>query len=179
MNQTCENCRPIKNKRIYILISIILVVAIAIAAVCLVSCSSNYELGVVTQISIKQKNADTMELRIKYRFASGGYSVRVVPEDEGEYCGDGMRNYDGALGKYRIMIDFGDVELSDSFAKKMDENRVIKITEDVRARVASPSDHGFVLYIGSDEPISIEPVENGKLNSFGGTIRIPITVGDQ
>lgn len=179
MNQTCESCRPIKNKRTHILISIILVVAIVVAAVCFVSCSSNYELGVVTHISIKQRSTDVMELRIRYSFPSGGYSVRAVPEDEGEYCGDGMRNYDGALGKYRIMIDFGDVELSDSIVKKMDENGVIKITEDVRARVASPSDHGFVLYIGSDNPISVEPMENGELNSFGGTIRIPITVENE
>lgn len=179
MNQPCEARQSIKKKNIYILISIVLVVAIVVTAVWFVSYITKYEPGTVTHISIKQRSTDVMELRIRYSFPTGGYSARVVPEDEGEYCGDGMSNYDGALGKYRIMIDFGDVELPDSFVEKIDENGVIKITEDIRARVASPSDHGFVLYIGSDDPISIESVTNGKLNFFGGTIIIPITVENQ
>lgn len=179
MNQPCEESKSIKKKKICILISIVLVVAIIVTAVWLVSYITKYEPSTVTHISIKQRSTDVMELRIRCSFPTGGYSARVVPEDEGEYCGDGMKNYDGALGKYRIMIDFGDVELSDSFVEKMDENGAIKITEDIRARVAWPSDHGFVLYIGSDKPISVESMENGKLNSFGGIIRIPITVGNE
>ena len=168
-----------KTKIIFALVSIILVIAIIAASLSFFSYISNYNLGVVTHISVKQKSDDTMELRIKYLFPSGGYSVREVPEDEGEYCGDGMGDYDGALGKYRIMVIFGDLELSDSFVKKMDEDGVMKITKDIRAKTAAPSDHGFVLYIGCDEPLSVETVKSGKLNSFGGTIKIPITVGNQ
>ena len=179
MNQPCEARKSIKKKKICILISIVLVVAIVVTAVWFVSYIAKYEPVTVTHISIKRRSADVMELRIRYSFPTGGYSARVVPEDEGEYCGDGMSNYDGALGKYRIMIDFGDVELSDLFVEKMDENGVIKITEDIRARVASPSDHGFVLYIGSDKPISVEPVEHGTMNALGGTIKISIAVGTE
>lgn len=165
-----------KKKIVFALICIVVVVAILGAAACFVSYISNYSLGVVTQISVKQKSIDTLELRIKYLLPSGGYSVRAVSEDEGEYCGDGTVDYDGALGKYRIMVNFGDVALSDLFAGKADEDGVIKLTEDIRARVAMPSDHGFVLYIGADHPLDVENSEHGELNSPGGTVNIPICV---
>lgn len=169
-----------KKKIVFALISIALAFVIIASAVCfLVYMAENYGQGVVTKISINQKSIDTMELRIKYRFATGGYSVCTVPEDEGEYIGDGMIDYDGALGKYRVMINFGEVEPPDSFSKKMDENGIIQLTEDIRARVARPSDHGFVLYIGADKPISVDPIDHGDLNPLGGTLKIPIKLNQE
>ena len=179
MNQPCEARKSIKKKKICILISIVLVVAIAVAAVWFVSYIIKYEPGTVTHISIKQRSTDVMELRIRYSFPTGGYSARVVPEDEGEYVGDGMIDYDGSLGKYRIMVNFGEVELAESFVKKMDENGVFLLADGVHAKTACPSDHGFVLYIGSDKPISVEPVEHGTMNALGGTIKISIAVGTE
>ena len=44
----------------------------------------------------------------------------------------------------------------------------------LRMQIACPSDHGFVLYVGFDRPVSIEPVKFGELNADGGTLRIPI-----
>ena len=167
-----------KKKALLIGIGLILIVATVVSASA-ISCAAKYNLGVVTRISLSQKSEDTMLLRIKYLFPSGAYSIRTVPEDEGEYVGDGMTDYNGAIGKYRIMVDFGDVELAESFAKKMDENGILMLADGVRAKTACPSDHGFVLYIGSDKPISVEPVENGTLNALGGTIKISISVGKE
>lgn len=135
--------------------------------------------GKVTRISLKQSSEDTMVLQIGYLLPSGAYSIRTVPEDEGEYIGDGMIDYDGAIGKYRIMVKFGDLELADSFAKKKDENGIFMLADGVHAKTACPSDHGFVLYIGSDKPISVEPVEHGTMNALGGTIKISIAVGTE
>lgn len=135
--------------------------------------------GKVTRISLKQSSEDTMVLQIGYLLPSGAYSIRTVPEDEGEYIGDGMIDYDGAIGKYRIMVKFGDLELADSFAKKKDENGIFMLADGVHAKTACPSDHGFVLYIGSDKPISVEPVEHGTMNALGGTIKISIAVGNE
>ena len=162
------------KKRIAILL--VLVIALSGLVVNFVAYISYYNLGVVTQILIKDKNDNAAQLQIKYLFASGGYSVRSVPMDEGEYTGDGMKDYDGALGKYRILIKFGDVALGDSFYNKRDENGIIQLTKDMRARVAMPSDHGFVLYVGCDKPISVEAKEGINLNAFCGTIKIPITI---
>ena len=167
-----------KKKAILIGVGLVLIVAIVISASVIYSVAK-YNLGVVTRISLSQKSEDTMLLRIKYLFPSGAYSIRAVPEDEGEYVGDGMIDYDGSLGKYRIMVNFGEVELAESFVKKMDENGVFLLADGVRAKTACPSDHGFVLYIGSDKPISVEPVEHGTMNALGGTIKISIAVGTE
>ncbi len=167
-----------KKKAFLISVGLILIFAI-IASVCFAFYISKYNLGVVTRISLRQKSEDTMALRISYLLSSGGYSIRTVPEDEGEYIGDGMIDYNGAIGKYRIMVEFGDIELAESFAQKKDENGVFLLADGVWAKTACPSDHGFVLYIGSDKPISVEPLEHGKLNALGGTIKISIAVGNE
>lgn len=163
------------KKRTNILVmALVLIVALVGAAVGFASYISHYKSGVVTQISIKEKKDNTAELQIKYLCASGGYSVSAVDETEGEYTGDGMTDYDGALGKYRILIEFGDVALEKSFKK--DGNEFIQFSKDLRGKVATPSGHGFVLYIGCDKPISVEQKNGIKLNSFAGTIKIPITI---
>ena len=120
-----------------------------------------------------------MNLRISYLLASGGYSVRTVSKDEGEYIGDGMVDYDGSIGKHRIIIEFGDLALAERILEKADENGVIELADGVWAKRAVPADHGFVLYIGSDRPISVEPIEQGKLNAIGGTIKIAVSVGEE
>lgn len=167
-----------KKKALLIGVGLVLIVAI-VASVSVISCVAKYNLGVVTQISLSQKSEDTMLLRIKYLLPTGGYSIRAVPEDEGEYIGDGMIDYNGAIGKYRIMVNFGDVELAEFFAEKKDENGVFVLADGIQAKTARPADHGFVLYIGSDKPISVEPVEHGTLNTLGGIIKIPIAVGEK
>ena len=164
-----------KKKALLIGVGLVLMVAI-IASISIVPYALKYNQGVVTRISLNQKNEDTMVLRITYLLPSGAYSIRTVHEDEGEYVGDGMIDYDGSLGKYRIMIEFGDVELAESFAKKMDENGIFLLADGIRAKTARPSDSGFVLYIGSDKPINVEHVENGTLNAPGGTIKVSISV---
>ena len=133
----------------------------------------------VTDISVKTKNTDSAELIIKYRFGCGGYSVRVVPEDEGEYIGDGMIDYDGSLGKYRMIVEFGDVEPSTAIALNFAVGKTIVLNRrpvEIRAKIAHPSDHGFVLYLGFDKPISIDEEQGGRLNPIGGAIQIPITI---
>ena len=167
-----------KKKALLIGVGLVLMVAV-IVSISIVPYALKYNQGVVTKISLNQKNEDTMVLRITYLLPSGAYSIRTVPEDEAEYMGDGMIDYDGSLGKYRIMVNFGEVELAESFVKKMDENGVFLLADGVHAKTACPSDHGFVLYIGSDKPISVEPVEHGTMNALGGTIKISIAVGTE
>ena len=167
-----------KKKALFIIIGIILL-AIITATVAVLAIGAKYNLGVVTGVSISQKNDDTMNLRISYLLASGGYSVRTVSKDEGEYIGDGMVDYDGSIGKHRIIIEFGDLALAERILEKADENGVIELADGVWAKRAVPADHGFVLYIGSDRPISVEPIEQGKLNAIGGTIKIAVSVGEE
>lgn len=106
-----------KKKALLIGVGLVLMVAI-IVSISIVPYALKYNQGVITKISLNQKNEDTMVLRMTYLLPSGAYSIRTVPEDEGEYVGDGMIDYDGSLGKYRIMVNFGEVELAESFVKK-------------------------------------------------------------
>lgn len=134
--------------------------------------------GSVTRISLSRKSDSEMDLRIGYLLPSGKYSVRNVPVDEGEYTGDGMTDYNGALGKYRILVEFGDAELSDSLSGRADANGVIELADGVFARVVYPSDHGFAFYVGSDSPISVGSPAGGELDSVLGTVVISVAVGD-
>lgn len=168
-----------KTKWLVILTSITLIISLLVSVVFNHYNIFTGDIDIVANISVRKINKDTVELRIKYQFPIGAYSVREVSEDEGEYVGDGMINYDGSLGKYRMMVNFGDIGLSAGLALKFVANDTVRLKTypiKINAKVASPSDHGFVLYIGSDKPISVEPVEHGTLNVFGGIIKIPITI---
>ena len=176
--------KPKSKKKLWLIILCGITVVIAL----LVSAAfSRYniftgDIGVVTGISVKMAGTDTAELRIKYQFPCGGYRVRVVPEDEGEYIGDGMIDYDGSLGKYRIIVEFGDMSLSTNLALKFAIGETVSIKNrplELRARIACPSDHGFVLYIGSDTPLSVSSTDYVSLNQPGGTLKIPVTLGDE
>ena len=119
-------------------------------------------------------------------FSSGGYNVEIMDEDDGEFIGDGMREYDGALGKYRIKVSFGDTELSRFYAMKAKRSDGIYDYDDVivldnkpikiKMRFGSGGDHGVTMYFGFDEPISVEET-SGRLNElFGGRIKIPVKI---
>ena len=175
MDQAINN-KSVRINKTLLWISLVLCVALVVGVTSLVMTVSKYSQGVVTQVSVHKKGTDVIDLHINYLLAVGTYSVQAVSKDDGEYFGDGITDYDGQLGKYRIMIMFSDVEPSDSLMKKKDENGIIKLADNVLARISFPQDHGFVLYVGSDKPLSVEALENAKLNSFGGTIKISIAV---
>ena len=168
-----------KKKWLVILLAVVLIFASIVSVI-----FNRYNIfvdegSIVTDISVKTKNTDSAELIIKYRLGCGGYSVRVVPEDEGEYIGDGIIDYDGSLGQYRMMVDFGDIEPSTAIALKFAVEKTIILKNhpiEIRAKIAHPSDHGFVLYLGFDKPISIDEEQGGRLNPIGGAIQIPITI---
>ncbi len=176
------NCSPkTSQKKPIVICCVALAVILIVTSVVLVLDIFQYNTGVVTKITTRAKNNDELELKMTYFLPMGGYSVREVPESEGEYAGDGMIDYDGSLGQYRIMIHFGDIKPHDSFTRKMSEDGILEqknSTVPLKAKLVFPSDHGFVLYIGSDTPIHIEHIENKGLNGLGGIIKIPIIVGD-
>ena len=177
-----ENTTPksrFNYKKLIVVCSIVLAVAIVISSVIFVFDIFKYNTGVVRNIAVKTKGSDEVELKITCFLSMGGCSVREVPQDEGEYIGDGMIDYNGDLGKYRIMIDFGDMEPHESFAKRINEDGIFEIENSIvplKAKIAHPFDHGFVLYIGSDIPIGVESMQFDELSALCETIRIPICV---
>ena len=140
-----------------------------------------YNTGVITAISPVQLGHDTLDLRLTYFLPMGGYSGREVPQDEGEYAADTTIDYDGSLGKYRIIVEFGDMEPHISFGLRRAKDGSFLLNNSVlplKAKIAHPGDHGFVLYIGSDTPLHVEETGPIRLDGFCGVICIPIQVGD-
>ena len=165
-----------KKGRLWVaILCIALVFAVLLAVKGFVSCYSN---GAVTGVTASKRSDNESELRISYVLPTGGYSVRMAESGEGKYTGDGMISYDGSLGAHRIFISFGEVAPSAGLLMRRDLNGIIHLSNGLRACIASPSDHGFVLTVGSDEPISVEAIRNGALNAVGGTIRITITLAE-
>ena len=135
-----------------------------------------HKCGVVTNISARAKGSDEIVLKLSYMLPSGGYSVKNVAVDEGIYVGgDGGIDYDSPIGKYKICINFGDVELSSLCRLRLRSNETINAgSVKLKTSTANPSDHGIMLYIGSDTPISVEEVVNGDLDPLGGTLKITL-----
>ncbi|MBQ7939037.1 MAG: hypothetical protein IJ281_01490 [Clostridia bacterium] len=170
----------IKTIRNCIVLGCIVLAVVLLAAFCVDIFS--YNTGVVTGISAVETGEGEWELNLTYFLPMGGYSVRTVPADEGVYIGDGMVEYNGDLGTYRILITFGDMEPHRSFSAKKNEDGIITIQNGSgvwKAKIAHPSDHGFVLYIGSDTPICAESKSESELDALGGVIRIPIRTGEE
>ena len=162
------------------IISLVCVFFIMCISAVLVFDILQYNTGVVTKITAKAQG-DELHLKLAYFLPMGGYSVREVNEDEGEYWGESVKDYDGSLGKYRIMVIFGDVEPHKSIKKSASADGIIAIknpTIGLKAKIAYLSGHGFALYIGSDKPMYIENTEGNQLNGLLGTIIIPIRIGD-
>ena len=157
------------------ILCIALVFAVLIAMKGFVSCYSH---GAVTGVTASRQGDKKIELRISYVLPTGGYSVRMAEQGEGKYTGDGMIPYDGSLGAHRIFISFGEVAPSAGLLMRKDLNGIIHLSNGLRACIASPSDHGFVLTVGSDEPISVEEIRNGELNAVGGTLRITVKLAE-
>lgn len=158
------------------------IVLCVVSAVCFLTNPIREGASGVKRVTATGESADAVVLKIRYSAPTGGYSVRVVPEDEGEYCGDGMSAYDGSLGKYRIMVRFGDTDPSASFAERYPAGEMAELTNDpvqIRVKRVHPQDHGFVLYFGFDNPVSVTPVEQGELSPLFGTVKIRVTLSKE
>ncbi len=155
------------------------VIACAAVAVCFLTNPLEKSSRGIKNIEVQQVDPDAVNLKIRYSYPSGGYCVRCVSEEEGEYCGDGIKEYDGALGKYRILVEFGDADPSAAFMETYPVGQVIELEGGafpMRVKRVHPQDHGFAFYVGFDRPVWVEPIDNGELKPLGGSFKIPIRV---
>lgn len=132
----------------------------------------------VYRISVSKAGFDGIKIKLKYSNPTGRYSVVPVDVTEGEYCGDGIKDYDGSLGRYRILIKFGDTDPTGELAEKYPAGEAVELTgvsEKIMIKRVHPQDHGFYLYIGFERPVSIESVDSAQLTGRSGTVTIPIS----
>lgn len=161
------------------------VTAVALA-VCLVAAVcfftepvSIYNTG-VQRVSVKRINDELVELQIKHSLCYGGYSIKLQSPQDPMYVPDGAVQYDGSLGKNRILVTFGDDDPAVSLVRQFSFGEVVELKNApirILGKLTNPgSDHGFALYFGMDEDIQIEEVIGAELDEQGGTIRIPIRI---
>ena len=161
------------------------VTAVALA-VCLVAAVcfftepvSIYNTG-VQRVSVKRINDELIELQIKHYLCYSGYSVKLQSPQDPMYVPDGAVQYDGSLGKNRILVTFGDDDPAVSLVRQFSFGQVVELKNApirILGKLTNPgSDHGFALYFGMDEDIQIEEVSGAELDEQGGTIRIPIRI---
>ena len=157
------------------------VAVLVFTAVCFLTDPVETEDIGIQDIVVTGSGKESVDILLHYNNLFGGYSVQMVPFDAEEYGADSMIPYDGALGKYRVMISFGDTNPSASLLEKFQSDRIYEL-EDVptnfggslKARITQPQGHGFVLYIGSDVPFTAEEESKRGLDKLFGYVTVTI-----
>ena len=168
-----------KKPAFWILIAAIVVCCVV--AVCFLTDPMDKENMGVQSIRVRGNSKQSVDILLDYNYLWGGYSVEMIPFDAPEYAADGTVPYDGALGKYRVMITFGDTAPAAPLSEKFRNGQIYEL-EDVpeafggslKARIARPQGHGFVLYIGSDVPFAVEKESKRGLDRLFGRVKIEI-----
>lgn len=108
----------------------------------------------------------------------GDWITTLSPED-GEYTENGLVEYSGDLGQYRIAIKFKRTKAGAGFQKTHTPGQVYtleKPTEnfwtDLKYKVVYPPDYSMVIYIGSDKPIGHKNPALYNVRYLGGKMYI-------
>jgi len=132
----------------------------------------------VQHVKIIEDTSGKKSLVIDY-IDIGGCSVRMMDESDKVVSRGRLVEDDGSLGKHRIEIKFGDARASAALSKEFPNqtDKLKEVPDDLKSkiniRMACPDDSMFIIYIGSDEPISIE--EQGFTNNHPkGSIEIAL-----
>ncbi len=153
----------------------LMLVAAIVLGFCLTSCGE----GVfgVDDVTAKESD-DGYTVSVKMRFGSGNYSISNLSSDEKVTVGERTVSisdfYD--LGKYYVELHFGDIEATDTMMKKYSAFEVHELKGSdggLKFLYTYPSVHDIAIYIGSDEPISVEE-ETGKMD-FKASLKFSVS----
>ena len=179
VKQRIKSVLHYKKPAFWLLIAAI-VVCCAVALCFLTDPMDKENMG-VQSIRVTGSGNQSANVLLDYNYLYGGYSVETVPFDGQEYSADGMIPYDGALGKYRVMITFGDTAPAASLSEKFLNGQIYELENvpkafggSLKARIARPQGHGFVLYIGSDVPFTVQEESKRGLDRLFGHMKIEI-----
>lgn len=172
----------LRYKKPTVRLTVVAVILCIVAAVCLLT-NPTARRGVGIQvIRVVEDDRAAAVVELDYLFMrKSGFSVRTINKDEGEYIGDGMVEYDGALGEYRMLIMFGDMEPTEAFRKRYPagetfvlENIPKAFNGNLKFKIVYPQDHGFAIYIGSDKPFHYKVPALYHVKYLGGTLRFAL-----
>ena len=109
------------------------------------------------------------------------YSVRMVQIGDPWVTGEFTGPYRGELGQYLMMVQFHDADPSAKFLAhySMGTNHPLRISyggviHEMTMRIMDNADHGYNVYIGSNEPFSVTEQSSVTLNRLIGTVSVPL-----
>lgn len=131
---------------------------------------------------LKVKNISNSVARLDFSYwAEMWYSVKMIPEGTHWTTGEFSDPYKGELGKYLAMIQFHDTTPSMKFLEDypMGIDHKLHISHwgsdhELTMRIISNPDHGYNIYIGSDDPFWIEEQSSVRLNRLIGTVSVTL-----
>ena len=135
----------------------------------------------VQGLTVKGASKTTAQLNFSY-WGEMWYSVKMVPEGEHWVTGEFSDPYKGELGKYLVMVQFHDAEPSMKFMKQYSGKTDHKLRvsclgseHDMTMRIIGNPDHGYNVYIGSDEPFRVEEQSSVRFNRLFGTVSVTLS----
>lgn len=134
----------------------------------------------VQELQLKSTSQSTTQLDFSY-WGEMWYSVQMHLEGEDWVTGEFSEPYEGELGKYLMVVTFNDTEPSMKFLEEYPLRTVHKLRiprggsdHEMSMRIVSNPDHGYNVYIGSDEPFHVEEQPSVKLNRIIGTVSVTL-----
>ena len=137
----------------------------------------------VQELKVKSLSVTAAQLDFSY-WGEMWYSVKTVQMGEQWGTGEFTDPYQGELGQYLAVIRFHDAEPSAKWMEQYPKrtNHPIRIScggsvHEMTMRIMNNADHGYDVYIGSDEPFSVEERSSVMLNRLFGTVSVPLSFG--
>lgn len=139
--------------------------------------------GVTDFRFVQDANDGHPQLELDYRFLLEGEDyfhgwIRKMGPEEGELGPDGMGEYDGALGQYRMMIPFKTTPASYAFRQKYKAGQVYTLdalerySQPLKFKVVYPPDYSVVIYVGSEKEFVFKDPALYHVRYLGGTMKI-------
>ncbi len=172
-----------KNLKYYITGGVLLCAIIASAIFINASLGDDMRTDGVNHISITSRTSGGNVLNISHGIGysdNSSYSVRAMAEGELIYQGERLVKDDGLLGQYRIEIVFHGARASTALSKEYPlgmVHEIIDVSDGLKSKyrirlVYPPDDSMFIIYIGSDEPLNVNNMDNVKYGGKKGTIEL-------
>ena len=137
----------------------------------------------VQKLKAKSLSKSTAQLDFSY-WGEMWYSVKMLEIGDQWVTGEFTDPYQGELGQYLLLVQFHDADPSRKFIEQYPFSTDHKLRipglgnkHKMTMRIKSNADHGYDVYIGSDEPFWVEEQSSVRLYRVIGTVSVELHFG--
>ena len=137
----------------------------------------------VEKLKAKSLSKSTAQLDFSY-WGEMWYSVKMLEIGDQWVTGEFTDPYQGELGQYLLLVQFHDAAPSRKFIEQYPFSTDHKLRipglgnkHKMTMRIKSNADHGYDVYIGSDEPFWVEEQSSVRLYRVIGTVSVELHFG--